>query len=78
MDNSTPTMVEHFAKFIKAKRIEKKITVRKIGHIADVSECFIWMLETGRSQPTMHTADRILNAIDESWESLIAFGKEAA
>jgi predicted transcriptional regulator len=60
-----------FAQFIRTKRLEKNIGVMELAYRAGVSRAFIYLLESGQNGVTLKTAERILMALGESWESLI-------
>jgi transcriptional regulator with XRE-family HTH domain len=67
-----------FSQFIKTKRKQKNLKVKELAAKAGVSKAFIYLVETEQNNPSIRTAGSILSALEESWESFIAYSKEAA
>lgn len=73
-----PAMCLKFASFVKCKRKEKKITMKKLVVSSGISRAFIYLIETGESSPSIDSATRLLSGIGETWDTFIQFSKEAA
>lgn len=67
-----------FAAFIKNKRKEKRVPVQDLARKAGISRAYIYLIEKEENNPSILTAEQILMALEESWESFIAYARAAA
>lgn len=70
-------ITQAFARFVKEKRKEKKIKMRDIYTRARISDSFVYLIEKGVNCPSLATATRLLEALDESWESFMEYSRES-
>jgi predicted transcriptional regulator len=72
MDDTVKQQTDHklaFAKFLKAKRTKKKISVATLASTAGISKAFVYLVEQQTHSPSIDTAGRMLDSMGESWAS---------
>jgi transcriptional regulator with XRE-family HTH domain len=68
-------IAEKFADFVRLKRKDKKIKFNELKARSGISKSFIYFVEDRRNIPSLETADRILDGLEESWDSFIEYTK---
>ena len=69
------TITESFASFVREKRKQKNIKFDVLKSRSGISKTFIYFVEDQRNVPSLDTADRILDGLEESWEEFIQYSR---
>lgn len=55
--------LKEFGKKLKEIRISKNLSQEKLANLAGLHRTYIWMLESGKVNPTLTTVNRIAKAL---------------
>lgn len=59
-------MLKAFGKKLQKLRIEKNLSTREFADIAEIASSQVWVLETGKGDPSLSTLLAIAKALDVS------------
>lgn len=65
-----------FAAVVKRRRLAKGFSKAALAERAGLHQTYVGLLENGKSNPTLDTADLLAKALGESLEKLIAEARE--
>ncbi len=64
-------LISAFAKTLTMARLQCGLTQEELAHRADVDRTFIWLLESGRRQPTISVLFALAHALSLNPETLV-------
>jgi transcriptional regulator with XRE-family HTH domain len=71
------SIADKFAEFVRQKRRDKKIRFHDLKERSGISKSFIYFVEDRRNVPSLESADRILDGLEESWEDFIEYSRKS-
>jgi len=66
-------IVKQLGERIRVLRLERELTQEKLAEKAELNTSFIGQIERGGKKPTVETLEKIVNALDITFEELFSF-----
>jgi len=70
LNNRDDRLLKKFGKKLKKLRTDRKMSTREFADTAEIAHSQVWILETGRSNPTLTTLLAITKALNVSLDDL--------
>jgi transcriptional regulator with XRE-family HTH domain len=70
VNNRDDKLLKKFGKKLKKLRTDRKMSTRELADIAEIAHSQIWVLETGKGNPSLTTLLSIAEALEVSLQDL--------